>query len=86
MLASPFPCVLSWELASSDMLYNVTPAFVAGRKFETLIPRPSKLRMVLQLDISVADGIETLFADVAPMMSTVTPCPIGPVPIRQKMS
>ena len=59
MLASPFPCMSSWELASLDMLSNVTPAFVAGHKFETLIPRPSKLRMVLQLVISVADGIET---------------------------
>jgi hypothetical protein len=68
------------------MLSSVTPAFVAGRESETLIPRPSKLRTVLRLDFSVAETMEMGYADVMETMSTETPCLIGPVPIRQKMS
>jgi hypothetical protein len=68
------------------VLSSVTPAFVAGRESKTLIPRPSKSRMVLRLDISVAEMMEMGYADVTETMSTETLCPIGPIPIRQKMS
>ncbi len=68
------------------VLSSITPAFVAGHESKTLIPRPSKSRMVLQLDISVAEMMEMGYADVTETVSTETPCPIGPVPIRQKIS
>jgi hypothetical protein len=60
----------SWEFALAAMLSSITPAFVAGCESETLIPRPSKLRTVLRLDISVAETMEMGYADVTEMVST----------------
>ncbi len=75
----------SSEFDSAEGPSKLALAVIVVGESKTLVPRLSNLKMVLQLEISVAEGMEMGVAPTAPYISTVTPCPQGPVPIRQKM-